>query len=160
MARLESGRRIFCLGPVRADEVLARTLEDYRPTLEAVGFVVTVNAAPLTVTTDAEMLWHVVSNIVNNAVKFAARNGQRRLEATVSREDGTVVLRIKDNGTGLTPEEASRAFDRFYQASAAIEGSGVGLSICRSIMEGLGGSVSLESPGRDRGAVATVTLPL
>jgi signal transduction histidine kinase len=106
------------------------------------------------------MLWHVVSNLVNNAVKFAARNGQRRLEATVSREEGAVVLRITDNGVGLAPEEASRAFDRFYQASASIEGSGVGLSICRSIMEGLGGSIALESPGRDRGAVATVTLPL
>jgi signal transduction histidine kinase len=159
MARLESGRRLFCLGPVRVDEVLARVLEDYRPTLEASGFAVAVRAAPLNVTADAEMLWHVVSNLVNNAVKFAARNGQRRLEATLSREDGDVVLHIMDNGIGLGPEEAPRAFDRFYQASASIEGSGVGLSICRSIMEGLGGSVTLESPGRDRGAVATVTLP-
>ena len=160
MARLESGRRIFCLGPVRVDEVLARALEDYRPTLEAAGFAVTVRAAPLTVTADAEMLWHVTSNLVNNAVKFAARNGQRQLEATVSREGGSVVMRIMDNGIGLGQEEAFRAFERFYQASASIEGSGVGLSICRSIMEGLGGSVTLESPGRDRGAVATVTLPL
>ena len=120
----------------------------------------TVRAEPLTVTADAEMLWHVVSNLVNNAVKFAARAGQRRLEATVSREGGNAVMRISDNGIGLAPEEVARVFDRFYQASASIEGSGVGLSICRSIMEGMGGSVALESPGRDRGAVATVTLPL
>jgi PAS domain S-box-containing protein len=160
MARLESGRRIFCLGPVRVDQVLERALEDYRPTLEAAGFAVTVRAEPLTVTADAEMLWHVVSNLVNNAVKFAACAGPRRLDATVSREDGRAVICIRDNGIGLAPEEASRAFDRFYQASASIEGSGVGLSLCRSIMEGMGGSVALESPGRDQGAVATAVMPL
>jgi len=160
LARLESGRRIFCLGPVRVDEVLARALEDYRPMLEAAGFAVTVRAETLTVTADAEMLWHVVSNLVSNAVKFAARTGPRRLEATVSSEGGSAVMRIRDNGIGLAAEEASRVFDRFYRASSSIEGSGVGLSICRSIMEGMGGSVSLESPGRGQGAVATVALPL
>ncbi len=160
MARLESGRRTFRLGPVRVDEVLARVLEDYRPMLEAAAFAVTVRAEPLAVTADEEMLWHVVSNLVNNAVKFAARAAKRRLEAAVSREGGLAVLRIADNGIGLAPNELSRAFDRFYQASASIEGSGVGLSICRSIMEGMGGSVSLESPGQDQGALATVTLPL
>jgi PAS domain S-box-containing protein len=160
LARLESGRRIFSLGSVRVDEVLARALEDYRPMLERARFAVTMRAEPLTVTADGEMLWHVVSNLVNNAVKFGARAGPRRLEATVSRENGNAVIRISDNGIGLAPAEIARAFDRFYQASASIEGSGVGLSICRSIMEGMGGTVSLESPGRDLGAVATVTLPL
>jgi len=160
LARLESGRRIFCLGPVRVDEVLARALEDYRPALEAAGFAVTVRAEPLLVSADAEMLWHVVSNLVNNAVKFAARSGERRLEATVFRDGDRAVIRLADNGIGLAQTELARAFDRFFQASAAIEGSGVGLSICRSIMEGMGGSVSLESPGSDRGAVATVTLPM
>ena len=160
MARLESGRRLFSLGPVRVDEVLARVLEDYRPALEAAGFAVTADLEPLTVTADAEMLWHVVSNLVNNAVKFASRAGRPRLEAALGREGGNAVLRIRDNGIGLAPEEIARVFDRFYQVSAAIEGSGVGLSICRSIMEGMGGSVALESPGHGQGATATVTLPL
>jgi PAS domain S-box-containing protein len=160
LARLESGRRQFRLGPVRADEVLARVLEDYRPTLDSAGFAVEVRAEPAPVIADEEMLWHVLSNLVNNAVKFAAREGPRRIGATVSREAGRVVLRIADNGIGMSPEEQARAFDRFYRASASVEGSGVGLSICRSIMEGMGGTVTLESPGRGRGAVATVTLPL
>jgi signal transduction histidine kinase len=112
----------------------------------------------VTATADAEMLWHVLSNLVGNAVKFARREG-RRLEATVAAEGGRGVVRIADNGIGLTPEQAARAFEMFYQASAAIEGSGVGLCICRSIMEGMGGTVTLESAGEGRGAVATVTLP-
>ena len=78
----------------------------------------------------------------------------------MSREGGRAVIRVADNGIGLVPEEIPRVFERFFRAEASIEGSGVGLSICRSIMEGMGGTVTLESPGRDRGAVATVTLPL
>jgi signal transduction histidine kinase len=104
------------------------------------------------------MLWHVVSNLVNNAVKFGARAGPRRLEATVSRENGNAVIRISDNGIGLAPAEIARAFDRFYQASASIREQPARASAAH--LEGMGGTVSLESPGRDLGAVATVTLPL
>ena len=161
LARLESGRRVFCLGPVRVDEVLARALEDYRPALEAAGFAVEVRAEPLTVTADAEMLWHVLSNLVNNAVKFAARAG-----AAAARGDG--VARGGPRRGRASPTTASGSRRRrspgcstaSTRPRASIEGSGVGLSICRSIMEGMGGTVTLESPGRGRGAVATVTLPL
>jgi PAS domain S-box-containing protein len=160
LARLESGRRIFCIGPVRVDEVLSRVLEDYRPTLEAAAIAVSVRSEPVAVSADEEMLWHVLSNLVNNAVKFAAREGPRRLETSVRAEGERAVVRIADNGIGLDAEEQRRAFERFYQASASIEGSGVGLSICRSLMEGMGGAIALESPGRGAGAVATVSLPL
>ena len=69
-------------------------------------------------------------------------------------------MRVADNGIGLAPEEQAQAFDRFYQASVSIEGSGVGLSICRSIVEGMGGTIALASPGRGGGLTATLTLPL
>ncbi|HEY6000267.1 MAG TPA: ATP-binding protein [bacterium] len=159
LARLESGHRVYRLEPVRVDEVLAGVLEDYRPALDAAAFAVDVAAGPLTVTADAEMLWHVVSNLVNNAVKFAAPAG-RRLELSARATGGRAVVLVADNGIGMAPEELERAFERFYQASASIEGSGVGLSICRSIMEGMGGTIELASPGRGRGLTATLTLPL
>lgn len=160
LARLESGGKGFRLGPVRADQVLERALEDYRPTLESAGFSIVVRAEPVSVTADEEMLWHVFSNLLNNAVKFAAREGPRRLEAAAWSENGRAAVRFADNGIGLAPEELKRVFERFYRASAAIEGSGVGLSICRSIMEGMGGTIVLLSPGRGHGAVVTVSLPL
>jgi two-component system CheB/CheR fusion protein len=160
LARLEAGRRVFCHGPVSVDKVLARAVEDYRQALEASGFMVQQRVEPIMVSADAEMLWHVLSNLVNNALKFASREGQRRLEIAAFRKGDRAVVRIADNGIGLSAEELERAFEHFYQASGSIEGSGVGLSICRSIMEGMGGTVTLESPGPGRGAVATVTLPL
>ena len=158
LARLESGRRAFCLAPVRVDEVLARVLEDYRAPLEAAGFALTLRAEPVVATADAEMLWHVLSNLVSNALKFAAAGG-RRLELSALREGEHAVVRVADNGIGMAPEELAHAFERFYQASASIEGSGVGLSICRSIMEGMGGTIALVSPGSGGGLTATLTLP-
>ncbi|HWR98835.1 MAG TPA: ATP-binding protein [Candidatus Methanoperedens sp.] len=159
LARLESGRRVFRSLPVRVDEVLARVLEDCRPALEASGFAVALHAEPLTATGDAEMLWHVLSNLVNNAVKFAAP-ARRRLELSARREEDRAVVRVADNGIGMAPAELERAFERFYQVASSIEGSGVGLSICRSIMEGMGGTIALASPGRGRGLTATLTLPV
>jgi two-component system CheB/CheR fusion protein len=144
---------------VRVDEVLARVLEDYRAPLEAAGFAVTLRVEPLAATADAEMLWHVLSNLVSNALKFAAAGG-RRLELSALREGERAVVRVADNGIGMAPEELAHAFERFYQASASIEGSGVGLSICRSIMEGMGGTIALVSPGSGGGLTATLTLPL
>jgi signal transduction histidine kinase len=68
-------------------------------------------------------------------------------------------VRVADNGIGMSPLELERAFERFYQASASIEGSGVGLSLCRSMIEGMGGTIALASPGRGGGLTATLTLP-
>jgi signal transduction histidine kinase len=96
---------------------------------------------------------------VNNAVKFAAP-GARRLELSAGREGDRAVVRVADNGIGMAREELERAFERFYQVSASIEGSGVGLSICRSIVEGMGGTIALVSPGRGGGLTATIALPL
>jgi signal transduction histidine kinase len=101
----------------------------------------------------------VLSNLVNNAVKFAAP-AARRLELSAQQEGERAVVRVADNGIGMDPRELERAFERFYQASASIEGSGVGLSICRSIVEGMGGTIALASPGRGGGLTATLTLPL
>ena len=73
---------------------------------------------------------------------------------------GEAVVHVADNGAGLDPAEAAQVFERFYQSSPAAPGLGLGLNIVRLIVERFGGRVSMESQGRGRGAVATVTLPL
>jgi len=160
LARLETGRQPFLVGPVRLDEVVLRVLEDYRPALEAAAVAIERCVEPLEVLADGELLWHVVSNLVNNAVKFARPDGPRRIAVASGRDGAAALLRITDNGAGLDEEELERAFERFYRAPGATEGSGVGLCICRALVEGMGGTVRLESPGRGRGATATVSLPM
>jgi signal transduction histidine kinase len=68
-------------------------------------------------------------------------------------------VRVTDNGVGLSPEEQQEAFALFFQSSASVEGIGVGLALSRSIVEELGGKIMIESEGRGKGAIVTVSLP-
>ena len=79
---------------------------------------------------------------------------------TLTIEGAAAVVRVQDEGVGLEADELARVFDKFYQVTASAEGSGVGLTICRMIVEGVGGSIRFESAGRGTGATAVVTLPL
>ena len=75
-------------------------------------------------------------------------------------DETVIALRIADNGRGMTAEELSRAFHRFYRGSASVEGSGMGLSICEATAGDLGCKLALESPGRGRASTAAITLPI
>jgi signal transduction histidine kinase len=71
-----------------------------------------------------------------------------------------VTVRVADEGRGFAAEDREQAFERFHQSTASSEGSGVGLTICRIIAEGLGGRISVSSEGEGKGAVISVVLPL
>jgi signal transduction histidine kinase len=109
------------------------------------------NLQKVTIVSDGEMLFHVLSNIINNAIKYRSSSNFPEIGIQLKKNRKNVTLVISDNGIGLTKEERQRAFDKFYQASASVEGSGVGLTICRSITEDLGGKIRLESQGKNRG---------
>lgn len=105
------------------------------------------------------MLWHIFSNLVSNAIKFRRGKGEAKIQCRIDDEEGGIVVRIADNGPGMTPGDRERAFEKFFQATASAEGSGVGLTISRMIVEKLGGSVRLEEGPRGEGTSAVVTLP-
>jgi signal transduction histidine kinase len=106
------------------------------------------------------MLWHVFSNLVNNAIKFRRRDGQPHIAVHAAVEGDRVVVRVEDDGIGLSAEELAKVFTRFYQVTASAEGSGVGLNICKRIAEDLGGRIRMESPGKGKGSTVVVELPL
>jgi len=160
LSRLESGGRRYTVAPLQLEELVREVLEDYRGTLGTGAVALETDLVPVRALGDREMLWHVVSNLLNNALKFLEPGRPGRIRVTTAAEGGRAVVRVADNGTGLSAEELGRAFEKFYQGSASIEGAGVGLSISRTIVEELGGTVTLESPGRGGGATATVSLPL
>ena len=105
----------------------------------------------MTLVGDDEMLWHVFSNLVNNAIKFRRREGQPHIAVRAAVEGERVTVRVEDDGIGVSAEEQEKVFTRFYQGTASTEGSGVGLSICKRITEDLGGRIRMESPGKGQG---------
>lgn len=159
LSRMEAGGRGLNPGPVRLDELIGEIVEDYQVTMAGCGIVVGFDVPPVTLRSDRELLWHVFSNLVSNAVKYRARRDPR-VEISAVREQEQVRVRVVDNGVGIPPEDRERIFERFYQESAAVEGIGLGLHIVRTILARIGGTVAIDSPGKGRGTVAEVVLPL
>ncbi len=159
LARLEAGGRRYCLGPVRLDEVLAEVLEDRAFAIEAHGVTVRPALQPLSLNSDREILHCLFSNLVDNAIKYRSLVAPPVIEIGLVEEDGQAVVRVADNGIGFGSGQLERAFDRFWQASASAEGSGVGLTICRMIAEDLGGTIAIASGGVGKGTAVTVRFP-
>ena len=107
---------------------------------------------------DPVQLQQVLVNLVKNACEaMAGRSGPRRIELGSRRIDGRVELSVRDTGPGLAPEVAGRLFEPFVTTKAT--GMGLGLAICRSIVEAHGGRLSAE-PAAGGGTVFRVELPL
>ena len=110
---------------------------------------------------DRLRLRQLLLNLVDNAVKYTPEGGE--MVISLESNDSQVKLRVLDNGIGISPEDQPHIFDRFFRVDKARSreagGSGLGLSICKWIIEAHGGEISVESePGK--GSTFTVTLPV
>lgn len=116
---------------------------------------------PIAFTGDPRRLAQVVDNLVSNAIKYTEPGGTAEVRATV--DGGVVVIGVRDTGIGIPAEDQAHLFTRFFRAreatERAIQGVGLGLSICKSIVESHGGQIEVDSePGR--GSEFRVLLPL
>jgi PAS domain S-box-containing protein len=142
---------------------LQRALDDAIAALSAAireaGAQIEVDGAlPVAGIPRAEMAL-VLQNLISNAIKFG-RPGERPVVVLRARESsGVVELRVSDNGVGLTEAAAARIFGLFERDRAGVPGTGVGLAVCRQILERRGGSISVSSGGRGQGAAFTLRLP-
>jgi len=112
---------------------------------------------------DEEELKAVVSNLVDNAVKYSGSRVQVAVELEQP-EAAHATLRVRDQGVGISASELKRIFKRFYRIPGAVatrvKGTGLGLFIVRSVIARHGGKVFAESEGPGRGSTFTVQLPL
>jgi len=103
----------------------------------------------------------ILTNLLVNALRYTPLPG--KVELAVSREEDRVAFRVTDTGVGLTPEQLAHIFERFYRVdksrSRALGGSGIGLTIARSLAQAMGGEIRAESAGLGQGSSFTVTLP-
>jgi signal transduction histidine kinase len=107
---------------------------------------------------DRVQLQQVILNLIINAVE--ALNGARRREVllrTTTSETGDVIVSVSDSGPGLAPAAINQIFDAFYTTKQS--GFGLGLSICRSIIEAHGGTIFADDNGLEGGARITFMLP-
>jgi signal transduction histidine kinase len=126
---------------------------------EAKGVLLREEAAPgIRVLADRERIFQVLSNLVGNAINFTPTGGRIVLRTSTGADEARV--EVSDTGPGLTAEQMSQVFDRYWQASkTAREGAGLGLYIAKGIVEAHRGRIWAER-NDEGGAVFLFTLPL
>ena len=164
LTKIAHGKLEIVSGPVDLHEAVRRAVEVAGDDAERKKqpLVVSLEAANHQVQGDATRLQQVFWNLLKNASKFSPVGGTIRV---VSRnEPGRIVVAVTDTGIGFEPQDASRLFDPFTQASREVTqkfgGLGLGLAIAKATVAAHHGVLQASSEGRDRGATFTVDLPL
>jgi signal transduction histidine kinase len=128
---------------VALGRLMAEVAEDLRPSLEGAGATLEIGGLP-EVEGDPRQLRRVLQNLVGNAVKFRDE-APLRVELSALRDSREWVVTVRDNGVGVDPDQASRIFGMFSRADAGTEGAGIGLAVCRRIVEAHGGRIWVEA---------------
>jgi len=161
LSRLEGEREPLQMAPVAVADLVAPPVEHLRPQAERAGVALAVDlpADLPPALADAERVQQVVTNLVHNAVKFTPPGG--RVVVSAERAGRDVVIRVRDTGVGIAPEDLPRIFERFYKAdrSRSGGGTGLGLAIAQHVVRAHGGRIWAEST-LGEGSVFSFTLPL
>lgn len=158
-ARLESGTLALAREPVQLGPLVRRLVESRRPLAPQHQFDLDIDEPLPLVNGDPRRLTQVVANLLDNAVKYTPQGGPIRVAL---RGGDRVTIAVTDRGIGIPPDALPHLFARFYRAEnaavAGMRGTGLGLFICRSLVEAHGGAVHVSST-LGAGSVFTVELP-
>jgi signal transduction histidine kinase len=159
LARLEQAEFGLRIETVDVGAHVTEVVEGFRRRADEIGVRLDVTASPgVILDTDPDRLAQIAQNLVENALRHTPEAGS--VSVTVGEEGDDVVIAVADSGSGIAPEDLPNVFDRHYvgrQRSVRAEGSGLGLSIVKGLVERMGGTVAAEStPGR--GTTITVRL--
>jgi signal transduction histidine kinase len=143
-------------------ECVELTRVRYNLSPEAVRFAPAANGERPQVKADVDELRAAIANLLDNAVKYSAKDIQVSVEVAAL-DDEKVAVRIQDRGVGIPSAQLKRIFKRFYRVPgrvmARVKGTGLGLFIVRSVVEKHGGRVFAESEGPGQGSKFTIQLP-
>ncbi|HSS40820.1 MAG TPA: HAMP domain-containing sensor histidine kinase, partial [Polyangia bacterium] len=160
ISSIDAGRLSMEIGEHPVQAVLEDALELLQPVAKekAITLRTQVDCSDAKLRCDRDRVVQILFNLVGNALKFTPRGGEVVVSATLSGDFAEVSVR--DNGPGITPELVSRLFQRFVQAhGTARRGRGLGLYICRGIVQAHGGTVWVDT-AVGRGSTFFFTIPL
>ena len=166
VTRIVRGKVELSHHPVDLSTIIEHAVEVCRPDIDArkLEFGVDLTGRPYVVNADAGRMQQVFWNLIKNAVKFTPAGGCVGIACRRASEGGAVIVEITDSGVGIQPAALPSIFNAFEQGGAETTrhfgGLGLGLTICKAIVELHGGSITAQSQGTGKGAKFTVRLPL
>lgn len=164
IAKIKSNKFKLLLENDSLNTIIADVVEDTEVLVRQKNITFSVLPLPemSKVMIDGQKIKQVLSNLINNAIKFTPENGRIIFEA--KKDDNNIVISVKDSGIGLGQNDIARLFTPFFQvesnAARKYRGTGLGLAICKGIIEAHGGKIRAESAGKDKGSTFIFSLPI
>jgi two-component system, OmpR family, phosphate regulon sensor histidine kinase PhoR len=165
LSKIESGRVSFKEDPLDIRGVIERTLSMIKPIADKKGhrLVTDLDASLPPIAGDEDRLVQVLTNLLDNAVKYTPERGTITVQARLAPEHRALELSVSDTGIGIPEQDRPRVFERFYRVDKArsreLGGTGLGLAIVKHIVEGHGGQVWVEGH-QPQGSRFVVRLPI
>jgi signal transduction histidine kinase len=165
LSRVEAGSFTLDLQPVSLSDLAETARKRLARPYAAKGISLTLNlpAALPPLRADTDRLLQVLTNLLGNALQYTPTGGGVTFSAELRGRE--VVMRVADTGIGIPAEHLAHIFDRFYRVDKSRSrqaggGSGIGLTICKYLVEAHGGRIWVESAGEGQGSTFSFTLPV
>lgn len=161
-SQMEAGKKVLRPEPLDFRKLLSDVLATYDFHLKSKGFEYQVEPGnPIRVYTDKEAVTEIIINLIDNAIKYSS--DKKRLEFSLDENQNMGWLAIRDYGVGISKADQKHIFDKFYRVSsgnlAKSQGTGLGLSLVKQLIEQLKGEISVSSE-LGRGSTFTISFPL
>ena len=162
LARIESGENVFDVRAVPLRPIVEACLDEHSAIAESKSqrLAAEPSADEITVMADEEGLHTILSNLIDNAVKYTQESGA--IAVRWRAENGAALIEVEDNGPGIPIEHQPRIFERFYRVDRArsrdVGGTGLGLSIVKHLVQVFGGGIEIRSQA-GQGTTFSVRLP-
>jgi len=166
IARIESGKVELFLEPIDFSKLLTETVAIYKIKANNKKLKITLNSETLpdTIMADKRKITQILYNLLSNAVKFTNESGLIIISTKTDNKKNEVIISIKDTGIGLEEKNMNLIFNSFGQvesdATRKYDGTGLGLSLTKNLVEIHGGRIWVESEGLGMGSTFSFTLPL
>lgn len=161
LSSLESGRVKFKKEPLMVEELINQVVTGQVLVARKKGLALRADVSESlpVVFGDREEIIRVISNLIDNAIKYTEKG---HIVISAYKNDTTVEVAVKDTGVGigLPKDQFARLFESFFQERARVDGAGVGLAICRTVIEAHGGKIWVESEGVGKGTTFKFTMPV
>ncbi|HLE87372.1 MAG TPA: ATP-binding protein, partial [Candidatus Brocadiaceae bacterium] len=159
ISKLESGVEPLKLSDISIAALVKQIVYEQKDSASTKTIVLThqlPSSIPI-IKADRDMIYHLINHLVNNAIKFT-EHGKIIISANVLPD--VVEVTVEDTGRGLDEKTRERVFEKFYKETPSAFGSGIGLAICKNIVQKHRGRIWVESEGRGKGARFKFTLPI
>ena len=163
ITRIEQGRAKFVFEQKSINDLIADVVKELYQRAKDKGLEIVwkANAGITDICMDEEKVRHVIFNYIDNAIKYSETG---KIQVSVAREDDGISVTVRDNGIGFEQEDQVNFFQKFYRGENVkgtnVNGTGLGIYVCRKFIEAHGGNVWAKSPGKGNGAEFGFWIPL